>query len=453
MTYYQFTGLIFNILPYLFLLSILLNRYNLLEYLLILFFSVGSIFLYEYEILGLISLQQILLFGIGLMFFIIYTYRRLDEKDKKLKQFYTIIFVYFSIITIFYHVLRFDFTLYGNFVQNELRSIVQIMQLGSMLLGSLVLLSISKKTTLKVINIFVISILFLAFFGLLQEFIYLLTNFDIFPMRKDFFNPVYGITDKMYGFVRITVGIGEPKQVAKYLNLGLSCLLFIPSLIKINKFRLASMIVIILSILFTFSTTGYIILFVQLMIYFINRFKQNIKLLILVSLSFLSIFIIIFVNTDFFMDKIIYLVSLGDIPFLENTDSATVKFLINNPWYSLLGVGIGNIVSYAYMYAPSGSLYINNAPYTLRRGIIKNLAEGGLIGSCLINYVFLYFIKNIRDNNIRLLIIFLVVFYNFLTVEALNEFLFLFMTLLYNLDKRLFDGRGNNENTYNNSQW
>lgn len=450
MTYYQLTGHFFNLLPYFFIASIFFVRNNLIEYLLIMFFTLGSVFLYDYRILGVVSLQQIILILISIVYFRI-PKEKFSKDIFKFRKIYIITFIYFTIITLSFHFLKFDFKVQGSIVQNELRSFMQISQFGVLLLCSIVILTIPNHSAKKVFNYFVLSILLLAFFGILQEVIYLFFKFDIFPMRKDFFNPLYGITDKMYGFVRITAGIGEPKQVAKYLNIGLSCFLFVPSLIDFKKHRLLLSTFLILGILLTFSTTGYIILFAQISIYILIKYKKDIlkSSVILILLS--TLFLVIFLRSDFFIDKIMYLVSIGDIPFLENSDSAVVKFFINNPYYIILGVGIGNIVAFAYPYAPIGSQYINNAPYTLRRGIIKNLAEGGIVGSVLINSIFFNFIRKTKNIDIKYFIIFLVFYYNFLTVEALNEFLMLFMTLLYTIDQRIDKGDCENEIINNNS--
>lgn len=450
MTYYQLTGHIFNLLPYFFIISIFFVKKNLTEYLLILFFTFGSVYLYDYRVLGVISLQQISLIMIALLYFVL----PLDSIKKvnlvHFKKKYLTIFIYFTIVTLLFHFIKFDFKVQGNLVQNELRSVFQIVQMGFLFLASLVILSISNKSAKRIFNYFVLSIVLLAVFGILQEMVYLIFNFDIFPMRKDFFNSLNGITDKMYGFVRITVGIGEPKQVAKYLNIGLSCFLFAPSLLYVKKYRLFLSAIIALGILFTFSTTGYIILFSQIFAYILIKYRKKLVTSSILIVSLLLVFLIIFLKSDFFIDKIEYLVSIGDIPLLENSDSAVVKFFIDNPQYIVFGVGIGNIVAFAYPYAPSGSQYINNAPYTLRRGIIKNLAEGGIIGSILINSLFLSFIKRTKNINIKYLIIFFVFYYNFLTVEALNEFFILFITLLYSIDCNTEIGASDNETINNN---
>ncbi|HCT63594.1 MAG TPA: hypothetical protein DIC19_05790 [Erysipelotrichaceae bacterium] len=450
MTYYQLTGHVFNLLPYLAIFSIFFVKKNLTEYLIILFFTVGSIYLYDYRLFGFISLQQILMTCIALLYFMLHSDIHKDKDILFFKRRYLSIFIFFSIVTILFHLLNFEFKVQGSIVQNELRSVFQIAQLGLMFLSSIVILSVKASIAKRILNYIFFSILLLAIIGLLQELIYLLFNFDIFPMRKDFFNPLFGITDKMYGFVRITVGIGEPKQVAKYLNIGLSCLIFVPSLLYLKKYRVIFSIIFVLAILFTFSTTGYIILFSQIFIFILIKYRRNI-LILTMSISLLSIIsIIVFMKTDFFIDKIEYLVSIGDIPFLENSDTAALKFLLSNPVFILFGVGIGNIVSFAYLYAPLGSQYINNAPYTLRRGIIKNLAEGGIVGTMLINLLFLSYIKKVKDSNIRSFILFMVFYYNFMTVEALNEFIMIFIVLLYTIDRKSETGRFN-ENTSNNT--
>lgn len=436
MTFYQLTGVLAQVFTLIIPIYIFFIKHKkFLSTSILVFFAFGSTLFYDYRIFNVVSLWQIMLVFISIKYF---TMKRtqLDNKELiKLNNLSRINIVYFALVTFGFFYLGPQYNVLGGLAQNDLRPYVQVIQNALIFTSMIVVATLPSEKSEKILRGYFKAIFVFCIIGLAQGLIFQITGFDIFPMRKDFVSELHGVSVVgPTGWLRITAGIGEPKQFSKFLNIGLALVLLMPNYLRINRGRQLYVIVFLLAIIMTSSTTGYIIALFVLGLYYLKSSKRNYLiiipgLLVLIALGFYII------NSEVVSDKIVSATSERfEIVGLEDTDSAVVRFFIDKPQYLLTGVGISNAVSYANEYVPPILSYINNSPYTLRRGIIKVLAEGGIIGLFIYAGMFNLILRNVRRNKeIRYFVIFKIFLIMFLTIEAILPVSMLTLGLLLSM--------------------
>jgi hypothetical protein len=210
--------------------------------------------------------------------------------------------------------------------------------------------SLALKTNLQVIQagwVYVCSSTLQAILAISQYLIYMATGINIFPMYRG------GVTDDnlfqqdaVFSFggrflLRVNGLSGEPRQLALILVFSIAILTFllIRSKSKIIKtFAIFSLLLQVFSLILTFSTQGFILLSIGVLIYTFSR-KNKMQFLIFVITVFLSALLFIEIPStvaDIFQARI-----LERIGF-EEFDLIFLDFISASPLHLFTGCGIGN---------------------------------------------------------------------------------------------------------------
>ena len=394
---------------------------------------------YEFNFKDYISLQQLLVLMLSIQYFLKLNIRVTGsslvanvDKSNDITKYSLLLAIYAAVVTILFYFPVKDYMLVGGLLRNELRPLVQSIQFVMIYIAFIAVLKISSDQAIRLIKIFVRATIFFAILGITQCLVNYFFNFDLFPMNKD--TVIYGGVSLISktGFLKITALVGEPKHYSKFMNFGLAFLLLSPKLIALKSKRFFCIILIIIAIILSASTTGYIMMGFAFIIYIIKKASKN-MVFIVPGIILITLIPLVLFNLPVVTDKLSYGTNAGgEIIGLENTDTAAVRFLINEPKYLLTGNGIGNTVAYAYNYAPDQSSFIRYYPFTLRRGIIKMLVECGIIGVILQIIIFRnIYRKTIKDTETKFISIFIIITYWFLTCEAIIEYELFLLALLF----------------------
>lgn len=438
MSYYQLIGYIFKaliIISPIYLLIFCSSKYYYKA--IKCFLCFGCTFCYDYRVFS-ISLMQIIM----MMTTMLSIFQDGDETDcskEKIKLVVLIYLIYMCLATIVGYLFKSDYKLKGSLVQNELRPIVQSVQHICTYVMMFAVMTLGYCDAVNIYKSFYVSLKLIALIAICQSVIYKFTSFDIFPMRKDFISESSGLSVvSKYGFLRATAGVGEPKQAAKFISLGIAMNLLGYEIMGWNRIRIRDLILFFAAMFFTFSTTGYIITVIILILFCLKYLKQG-NALLTIPIIFVAIIAIIFiVNSPVITDKIVGGIESGEVIGLEDTDSTVIYWLKSEPWFLIFGTGLANVACYAYKYVPVDRSYVLGYPFTLRRGVIKFIADGGIV--CLIFQLFIMFSlynfsirKNIKTKYFG---IFILLMYFMLTCEALFEVELMLFALLYSLSSK-----------------
>ena len=142
---------------------------------------------------------------------------------------------------------------------------------------------------------------------------------------------LYGVSFRMYGIFR------EPGVAIIFINIALLFELF--CFTKINIKHIA---VLVISVIFTFSTAGYIVTFFIFLIYAIANNKVNRSQAFPLSLLILSVFSVLLYSSDFVYDLV-----LGKFSNSESSSTAArfgsitnnIRLLLDNPHGLVVGLG------------------------------------------------------------------------------------------------------------------
>lgn len=380
---------------------------------------------YDYRILGL-QLAHIL------MMFILtcgWSARKLGKKAGNIKNAVILYSLYITAVTIIGYFFIRHYALRGSIIQNQLRPVVQIIQVIVLLYTVLVVLKFSYEESVQIIEKFKKVLMFIAILGIVQWIIFWAFRIDLFPMDR---GEALSVVTERGGFLRATACLGEPKQLAKFTTLGV-CLELFYGKYKYEKINMPNIIIYILATFASASTTGVLMVGSVIMLYAFMKMKK--KGLGMIGIIAGLLFFIAILQIPFVAEKISYRVDVwGEIPGLEDCDTAVVRWLIANPIYTIWGVGLANTVGYAYEYIPIGSPWIAYYPFTLRRGIIQYIGESGIIGTLIMLYIFYQFILRSKKNlNLKYAVIFLVLMNLLLTVESITGVQLLLIALISNI--------------------
>lgn len=454
MTYYNLVRIIFLCLTVVIpAYLILFKKGNPIVSLFTVFLCFACTFSYDFELFGVVNLQQIILvlitfLGMG----------KLEKKDLRQNQLKRNVFLYIaflSVMTILGYLPKMDYMLVGTIVQNQLRPVVQIVFMVFSYLAWLVCSTINGEDSKKILVVFYRTLLVIAVVAIAQSVIYRYTSFDILPMRKDFISETEGLSAVAEsGFLRATAGVGEPKQLAKFLAIGFALQLLSHKFLGYEKIKITHLTLFVVATFFSASVTGYIIMLVAF-VFFCLKISSKYPIVLPLFAGFAILATVFVFNTDLVADKLLRAKESGDIVGLENTDSATLRWILAEPLFAILGVGLRNTVAYANKYAKSMDHFINSYPYTLRRGFVYHLAETGIVGTIIFMKSISQLYQSCKKNpEIKYMFLFIIIMYMFLTKEAILILQILLMTLLSNcgyheLKKESSAMRKTNENSTN----
>lgn len=336
----------------------------------------------------------------------------------------------------------------GGFLKNEGRIYIQIMFfLISVNLVFIVYNIVdSYKTALNCVRALLYGVVVLAGFGVIQFIVVKLTGINIFPIQGS-----DGISHSGYilnTVFRINSLAGEPKHMGMAMAIGIIIII----LSRVNKLDLMKyewviLIIMFLNLFFTYSTTGYAWLGVGLIIIFILYSLKNTRNIIL------SVLLLTMVSTFFFnisdLSRGTFEKQISKTSF-EPQDEAVKSYFLENPLHAVTGTGLGNIHHYAEKYIPSFFPLFHDIPFKGNSGFYLLLGDYGLIGLFGLYFIILLvIIRNLnlannlsKDKTEYKTSIFLSHFsliLSFLFLARYTELLFIFLGILFVLNKLLID--------------
>lgn len=441
MSYYQLVGYIFKILVIvtpLYLLMFCSSEfyYKAVKY----FLCLGCTFCYDYRVFS-VSLMQIIMVMIT-VFSLTRSNHKSDMNRERFKAVVIFYLVYICFVTIAGYIMKSDYILKGSIVQNQLRPVVQSLQHICTYITMIVVMAFDYGDAADIYRSFYACLKLIAIIAICQSVIYKITSFDIIPMRKDFVSETSGLSVvAKYGFLRATAGVGEPKQTAKFISLGIAINLLGNETLERKHSSVRDLILFFIAMFFTFSTTGYIMTAVILILFCLKKISQGSSLLTIVGVMSSVVLLFFVIQSPVITDKVTKGVAAGEILGLEDTDSTVVYWLMAEPRFLIFGTGIANVTCYAYKYAPIDRSYILGYPFTLRRGVIKFLADGGIICLAFQFFMMFFLYSEIKKNkDVKYFGIYLLLMFFLLTCEAMFEVELVLFALLYSLSLRSEDG-------------
>ena len=232
------------------------------------------------------------------LLFALYLFIKNKKNIDKLFVNFSLLFFLVNIF-LFFSLLKFDIFLSGYMYLKFLYAYLSIKNIGLDFFKNIVKIGYYGA---------IISLTFFSFQIINYDFTFkfvgfLQNSFDFLTFRNESFANNILFTVNSSAEFRNSGFMWEPKGFANFLIISIFFQLVIGSFKVFNK----KMLIMLIALITTFSTTGFIALFSLLIFYFLNK---NLK----TSLIFFPIFIlfssIIFFNTDFLYDKIVYELSL-----------------------------------------------------------------------------------------------------------------------------------------------
>lgn len=283
-------------------------------------------------------------------------------------------------------------TVVGGFFKNEGR---YIYQLGLFLITvNLILWPIyvlrNDDDISKLFRIVFYSVAVLSILGLFQELSIMFFNNDPFPIhRPEGFDYEGGslVIPKGETIRRINSLAGEPKHLAIALIIGMVVIL----LHRLNgkniiRFDLFFFTLFLACLVLTYSTTGYIwygvVMFLLMMLYGFKLSRNIMALLIAASITMA----VVHYSTG--GEPTPYIMKTINKTGLEVQDEAVLNFLLNEPYYAITGLGLGNVHFYADKYLPPGLPIFRDTPFKGNTGLLFLLGDTGFIG-LLILFLFI----------------------------------------------------------------
>lgn len=394
----------------------------------------------RFDIWFLISLLFIL------MFFISWSKNYIENSKNKYETF-IIIFVFYVIIISFINLFFLDEEtirqMSGGFFKNEGRIVSQI--IFFILTINLIFISsrlIKNHENIKMMILLLLkSFILLSILGIVQYiFVIFLGQENPFPIHgSDGLHHSGYITDLMF---RINSIAGEPKHMGIAMSTAI-VLIILSKIHKLNlfKYEIFWLTTFLFNLFMTFSTTGYVLTLVGLLVVFILNGLINIKNFLYFILFAFLIFLVLTNLSDnliFFFEKQFLKASM------EVQDDAIFKYLFEeNIFHSIIGTGLGNIHYYAVDYLPINFPLFRDTPFKANTGFMYMVSEYGIIG-ILILYIttILLILKNLYYTRIlkivypeEIIIIQLTVVFSIVFLFRYYEFFFLLLGVMIAMNK------------------
>tara|TARA_Y100000816_G_scaffold292417_1_gene287558 strand:+ start:5021 stop:6223 length:1203 start_codon:yes stop_codon:yes gene_type:complete len=332
-------------------------------------------------------------------------------------------------IFLFFSLLKFDIFLSGYMYLKFLYAYLSIKNIGLDFFKNIV--KIGYYGAIISLTFFFFQIinydLTFKFVGFLQK------SFDFLSFRNESFANNILFTVNSSAEFRNSGFMWEPKGFANFLIISIFFQLVIGSFKVFNK----KMLIMLIALITTFSTTGFIALFSLLIFYFLNK---NLK----TSLIFFPIFIlfssIIFFNSDFLYDKIVYELSLTK----EYENLLYQKKDYKDDVYSLGRTGsfivdindLKNRPFFGYGFTRENRTQSDFVKLIRVNGLSDLLAVYGIVGFILYFYMHHIFLKKMQNQlNFKfapIILITLIIIYTASTLTSHPLWMsFLFLSLVY----------------------
>ena len=383
-------------------------------------------------------------------YYIIITNFSIKTKLPKYFLFYLIILILHSIFFIFINKYYFyDLLNLYDSIRWKYKAIIVLIKLIILQIPFFISLIILKKKFqwAIILKSYVYGVIFVCFLGILQFILFYIIGRDIFPLGYNENglgrSGEFIVLGKL--ILRICSIAGEPRDLALHVILAILIISYFSLSFKKNVLNLIKFLF-ILTLLLTFSTTGFTLLFIILL------FKYIYKIFLLRRLSFRNIFnyktyffiILITIFNNYIVEIFHFVFQADKIQNIltEDVDSLVNKFLLNNKNYILTGVGSGNIYLHTFNINDDPNLsYVQDNVIQARYGFRRIIGDQGIFMLFLfLLFLFnkIYIIYKLDHNKYKYPIIFFLAtsIVIFLLRDAAFDFLiliFLIITPNYNI--------------------
>ena len=362
------------------------------------------------------------------LLFALYLFIKNKKNIDKLFVNFSLLFFLVNIF-LFFSLLKFDIFLSGYMYLKFLYAYLSIKNIGLDFFKNIVKIGYYGA---------IISLAFFSFQIINYDFTFkfvgfLQNSFDFLTFRNESFANNILFTVNSSAEFRNSGFMWEPKGFANFLIISIFFQLVIGSFKVFNK----KMLIMLIALITTFSTTGFIALFSLLIFYFLNK---NLK----TSLIFFPIFIlfssIIFFNSDFLYDKIVYELSLTK----EYENLLYQKKDYKDDVYSLGRTGsfivdindLKNRPFFGYGFTRENRTQSDFVKLIRVNGLSDLLAVYGIVGFILYFYMHHIFLKKMQNQlNFKfapIILITLIIIYTASTLTSHPLWMsFLFLSLVY----------------------
>ncbi len=273
----------------------------------------------------------------------------------------------------------------GGFFKNEGRFIFQFLLFIITLNLIMIPMQIFKSTTevVTTVKVLLYALTVLAVFGVIQYSIMQLMGVDIFPIHGSDGIEHSGYIYSQYGSVfRLNSLAGEPKHLAIAMVIGI-CIVILgrASEIKIVKYDLLVLVLFSFNLVFTYSTTGYTLIAMTLLMVVITQGVTNWRA---IALVFCVLIMAFYAYNNLTIDSATAIDTQIQRTGLEIQDETILSYLLDEPAHAIIGTGLGNIHHFAVQYLPINYPIFRDTPYKANSGILYMLADVGLIGMSLL---------------------------------------------------------------------
>jgi hypothetical protein len=410
----------------------------------------------DYDIGVRYTISQLTLLLLNLHFFVIAASNTKFLKLKGLNGSIVLFLLYAFVSAALLSTFVIEFIPTGNpgFLRNEGRYISQIINYS--LIFSIFYIAYyqikSLNDTYIILKFFIIGIIVTSFIGIAQEIIFIISGIDITPLAgsENWVRQAGSFDYFGLPMIRICSLSGEPKSLGMYAAIGIIILNVCNTLqIKLIKYSSFFTILFYISLLFTLSTSGFVLLGILWLLS--ELILRYFKLLPTISagkiFSWIMILIAVVVFAGPLNDIINDRITERDI-VNEDFDVVVKTALTEQPQWLVFGSGLGNIHNIAYRYIDRfeniGS-YMDDNIFVAKSGYLRILSECGFVGFIL------FFIFNAQiiinaflgynNNKLKIYAIFatlsIIAFVSYLARTYVTEFYLLIMAMANVLNKKI----------------
>jgi hypothetical protein len=245
---------------------------------------------------------------------------------------------------------------------------------------------------------YVISTSIQAVLAIIQFIVYSSTSFNLFPINRGgligegIYTQTATVTLAGKNFLRANGLAGEPGGLALYICFSLGIIFFLLLSQSKGRSKLFGALCIVLqfvALMLTFSTRGYIFIFVGVLIYFLTSGKK----LAAGFISIIAVFVLYYLIGDIpSLAEEIFQTRILDRLGFDDFDYVYIALLQDSPIHLLLGVGFGNIHLLMYPYAVT-MIPFEIGLITPKLGLFNILATSGIAGAIVLSLlpISLYF--------------------------------------------------------------
>jgi O-antigen ligase len=256
------------------------------------------------------------------------------------------------------------------------------------------------------VRVYVVSAAVLAGFGVIQLVIWYLLGSNPIPigMVSNILGGATEIREGAFEFGQVAIYRmnsfgGEPKDLS--VSIVIALVVLQASILRgdfRSRYSLALWLLLILSLLATYSTTGFIVFLlaslVEVFFFLVSARRAGVRraavlvkfgvpVLLLVG-AFSVVQYLGFGALDLLLDRTAERISDSSLGAFEDFDFAIKEYLLEHPWSALFGVGLGNIHLFANEYLPAEAVrYAGGGVFVAKAQYLKLISETGLVGFCL----------------------------------------------------------------------